>query len=93
MFGARQQQYAGTFDDDWLKNRKPLYPVDFDQRFYQSAPLDQQCKGFISGGERLMMSGFCHNDALSFRFPQRDVTASSLKMPTISKICLFLRFH
>ncbi|MCZ8502749.1 DUF2169 domain-containing protein [Vibrio lentus] len=76
FFGARQQ-YAGTFDDDWLENRKPLYPVDFDQRFYQSAPLDQQCKGFISGGERLMMSGFCHNDALSFRFPKEMYVAEA----------------
>ncbi len=76
FFGARQQ-YAGTFDDDWLENRKPLYPVDFDRRFYQSAPQDQQCKGFLSGGERLLISGFCHNDALTFRFPKEMYIAEA----------------
>lgn len=68
-FFAERSQWAGTFNEHWYEERRPLWPVDFDARFYQSAPKDQQCKGYLAGGERLMVSGFCHNDALSFRVP------------------------
>ncbi|OAJ93041.1 DUF2169 family type VI secretion system accessory protein [Vibrio bivalvicida] len=69
FFEARQK-LAGTFDENWVENRKPLLPIDFSQQFYQSAPQDQQCKGHLAGGERLMMSGFCHDDTISFRIPK-----------------------
>ncbi|MCV5919813.1 DUF2169 domain-containing protein, partial [Escherichia coli] len=69
FFEARQT-LAGTFDEEWIENRKPMLPLDFDRRFFQSAPADQQCKGFLKGGERLMMSGFCHDDTISFRIPK-----------------------
>jgi hypothetical protein len=34
--------YAGTYDKDWLDNVFPFLPADFDDQYYQSAPLDQQ---------------------------------------------------
>jgi hypothetical protein len=34
--------YAGTYDKNWLDNVFPFLPADFDERYYQSAPLDQQ---------------------------------------------------
>ncbi|WP_260260656.1 DUF2169 family type VI secretion system accessory protein [Vibrio intestinalis] len=68
-FFQSRQVLAGTFDEEWVENRKPMLPVDFDLGFYQSAPLDQQCKGYLIGGERLVMSGFCHDDTISFRIP------------------------
>ena len=74
-FFAERSQWAGTFDDNWYEQRRPLWPVDFDHRFYQSAPQDQQCKGHLTGGERLMVSGFCHNDVLSFRVPSEKCQA------------------
>ncbi|MDF4844944.1 DUF2169 domain-containing protein, partial [Vibrio parahaemolyticus] len=52
-----------------------MLPLDFDKRFFQSAPADQQCKGFLKGGERLMMSGFCHDDTISFRIPKEKYRA------------------
>lgn len=76
-FFESRQRLAGTFDDEWLENRKPTLPVDFDRRFYQTAPLDQQCKGHLSGGERIMMSGFCHDDTLTFRLPKTRYQAEA----------------
>lgn len=35
-------KYAGTYDQDWQDNALPFLPADFDERYYQSAPLDQQ---------------------------------------------------
>lgn len=34
--------FAGTYDDHWLKETRPFLPQDFDARYFQAAPLDQQ---------------------------------------------------
>jgi hypothetical protein len=44
---------AGTFDKQWLKNRAPLPPRDFDERFYNCAPDDQQIPGYLRGDETI----------------------------------------
>ncbi|CAM3915271.1 DUF2169 domain-containing protein [Vibrio aquimaris] len=77
-FFAERAQYAGTFDEHWLEHRRPLLPEDFDQKFYQSAPSDQQCCGFLEGSERLMMSGFNHDDVITFRLPTEKYVAQVL---------------
>lgn len=33
--------YAGTYDQTWLETTAPLWPQDFDERYFQAAPLDQ----------------------------------------------------
>jgi hypothetical protein len=35
-------RYAGTYDQKWLDEEFPFLPADFDEQYYQSAPLDQQ---------------------------------------------------
>ncbi|MCW7541894.1 DUF2169 domain-containing protein [Aquabacterium sp. A7-Y] len=35
-------QYAGTYDDRWREEHFPFLPPDFDERYYQAAPVDQQ---------------------------------------------------
>ena len=34
--------YSGTYDEVWLERHFPFLPSDFDDRYYQSAPADQQ---------------------------------------------------
>jgi hypothetical protein len=34
--------FAGTYDDEWLDSVFPFLPQDFDERYYQGAPADQQ---------------------------------------------------
>ena len=34
--------YAGTYDQHWLDHAFPFLPHDFDERYFQAAPLDQQ---------------------------------------------------
>jgi hypothetical protein len=34
--------YAGTYDQHWLDHVFPFLPPDFDEQYYQAAPLDQQ---------------------------------------------------
>lgn len=35
-------RFGGTYDDRWLKNDFPFLPADFDERYHQAAPEDQQ---------------------------------------------------
>jgi hypothetical protein len=53
---------AGTYDDKWTKEQLPLLPDDFDDRFFQCAPQDQQAPSFLRCGvpvvlQRLTPSG------------------------------------
>lgn len=45
-------RYAGTYDQAWRDQVFPFLPADFDERYYQSAPEDQQIP--IPVGERLV---------------------------------------
>src|SRR5262245_5566504 len=36
-----RRRFVGTYDDKWMKDRMPLPPHDFDDRFNQVAPVDQ----------------------------------------------------
>ncbi|HZF98431.1 MAG TPA: DUF2169 domain-containing protein [Pseudoxanthomonas sp.] len=42
--------YAGTYDQHWQDEIFPLLPLDFDERFFQCAPPDQQID-YPQGGE------------------------------------------
>ena len=42
-------QFAGTYDKDWLDNHFPFLPLDFDEKYYQAAPIDQQLSGSPCG--------------------------------------------
>ncbi|WP_330961105.1 DUF2169 family type VI secretion system accessory protein [Photobacterium sp. 53610] len=77
VFDMPRSRLAGTFDEAWEEERRPLYPVDFNPAFYQSAPADQQTKGLLEGGERLIVSGFSHEETLYFTVPRRSFEAQA----------------
>lgn len=62
--------HAGTFDENWSTTRRPLLPVDFDERFFQSAPADQQIAGFLQGGETVRVQGMHPDGTPPFRLPK-----------------------
>jgi hypothetical protein len=45
-----RRKYAGTYDAHWQKEIFPFLPKDFDERYFQCAPLDQQID-YPQGGE------------------------------------------
>ena len=63
-------QRAGTFDDAWMKSRMPLFPLDFDDRFFHCAPDDQQVPGYLRGGETVELTNLSANGYLSFQLPR-----------------------
>lgn len=47
----------GTLDAQWLAERYPLLPEDFDPRFYQSAAADQVATPYLVGDETVSLKG------------------------------------
>lgn len=37
-----RHRFAGTYDDAWRQKHFPFLPPDFDEQYFQAAPLDQQ---------------------------------------------------
>lgn len=65
-------QYAGTYDQSWVDNRAPFWPDDFDYRFFQSAPPDQQIP-YPTGGEDVVLNNLTPAGHVAFRLPHRPV--------------------
>ncbi len=61
--------YAGTYDETWKRDRAPLLPENFDARFFQIAPPDQQVPGFLRGGETFVLQNLTPRGTLRFTLP------------------------
>jgi hypothetical protein len=64
--------FGGTFDAKWLEHRWPLLPTDFDIRFNQIVPPDQQ-SATIKGGERARLIHLTPDGSWEFTLPLLDV--------------------
>jgi hypothetical protein len=65
-----RRKYAGSFDQKWMDERFPLWPDDFDARYFHCAPEDQQVAGFLRGGESVRLRNLTANGLLEFRLPR-----------------------
>ena len=65
--------FAGTYDEAWLNDIFPFLPADFDDRYFQSAPLDQQLDGALEGA-----AFTCVNMTVDGRF---DVIVPNIEIP------------
>jgi len=63
-------ELAGTYDENWEQTRQPLLPDDFDERYYQCAPEDQQAAGHLKGGEQVDLVNLTPNGRLQFHLPR-----------------------
>ncbi|MGL6313467.1 DUF2169 family type VI secretion system accessory protein [Vibrio sp. WXL103] len=70
-----RSEFGGTFDQTWLDEVYPLMPADFDTRFNQQAPPDQQWKGRLEGGERIVLAGFFEQGPVEFVLPRQQFIA------------------
>jgi hypothetical protein len=48
-FAETRARHAGTYDQHWMENVMPFLPPDFDDHYFQSAPLDQQGVSLAEG--------------------------------------------
>jgi len=73
-----RSQYAGTYDQNWLDNVFPKWPADFDSRYFQCAPEDQQID-YPNGSEVIELHNM-HPERpfISFKLPH------NLKIPMVA---------
>jgi hypothetical protein len=64
--------FAGTYDENWIAQQRPLLPLDFDVRHFQAAPLDQQSVA-IQGGESVEIRNMTPEGVWQFNLPILDV--------------------
>src|ERR1051326_4099932 len=69
--------FAGTYDENWQKNRLPLLPTDFDERFFQCAPEDQQTPRYLRGNESVELMNLTPSGKLRFKIPRIVLTFST----------------
>jgi hypothetical protein len=62
---------AGTYDEAWLKDHFPFLPPDFDERYYQAAPPDQQIP-HPQGGEEIVLVNLTPGGRVAFTLPVFD---------------------
>jgi hypothetical protein len=69
--------YAGTYDQAWLDYQYPLPPVDFDVRFHQAAPADQQLAA-IRAGEEICLKKMHPDGEVRFTLPPMELPMTFL---------------
>jgi hypothetical protein len=65
-------QQAGTYDQDWIDNTFPFLPADFNEAYYQAAPLDQQMP-YPKGGEEVVLVNLSPEGRIAFRLPTVEI--------------------
>jgi hypothetical protein len=65
-------KFTGTYDQNWLDNIFPFLPPDFDNRYYQAAPPDQQID-YPQGGEAVILENLTPTGTLAFNLPRVKV--------------------
>jgi hypothetical protein len=63
-----RREFAGKYDEDWLSSVFPFLPADFDERYHQAAPPDQQMN-YPKGGEEVVLVNLTPKGRTSFRLP------------------------
>lgn len=64
--------FAGTYDRHWRAEVCPLLPHDFDNRYFQAAPTDQQFPHF-RGGEHIRCVHMADEPVVEWRVPTLSV--------------------
>jgi hypothetical protein len=61
--------FAGTYDDAWEQERKPLLPRDFDRRFFNAASVGLVAPGYLTGTETVTIIGATPQGRIEFALP------------------------
>jgi hypothetical protein len=71
-------RWAGTYDQTWLDEHFPLLPPDFDDRFWNCAPEDQQLDAYRPG-ETVRLQGMTPEGDTFFYLPPAAVAVTVLE--------------
>ncbi|WP_071902871.1 DUF2169 family type VI secretion system accessory protein [Cystobacter ferrugineus] len=65
-----RRRYAGTYDAHWVERRAPLWPRDFDERFFQAAAPGLNVASRLKGGEEVVLEGLSPDGRREFLLPR-----------------------
>lgn len=68
-YWSPRKEFAGTYDEKWEAQRKPLPPTDYDPKWTLCAPPDQQIMGYLKGGEQVELTNMTPSGKLQFNLP------------------------
>lgn len=66
-----RRKLAGTYDDSWVRSRAPIWPRDFDEQFFCTAPACMQLSPHLVGGETVSAIGVHPDGPIDFKLPAR----------------------
>lgn len=66
---------SGTYDATWQAKRAPLWPQDFDERFFHAAPEGLRTSTHLRGGEQVVLEGVSPDGLMAFRLPTQRLMA------------------
>ncbi len=69
----QRMKNLGTYDAQWLRERWPWLPDDFDWSYFNAAPQDQRFKGFFRGDELVVLEG------MNASYPRIETALPALK--------------
>jgi hypothetical protein len=72
-----RRELAGHYDEQWLARRAPLWALDFDPRYHQCAPVDQQLAGHLHGREIVELQNLSVDGPIAFALPSIPLTFES----------------
>jgi len=73
-----RQEYVGTYDEQWMKQRAPYLPKDFDARFCQLAPPGLVAPGYLEAGTPVEVRGATPSGLLRLQLPPVRVEVTYL---------------
>ena len=71
-----RRKFAGTYDDQWLKERAPYLPLDFNPKFNSQVGDDWIYPGFLQGNESVAFNNIGLPLLQEFRLPHLQVAPS-----------------
>jgi hypothetical protein len=61
--------FAGTYDEAWVERIAPLWPHDFDLRFFNAAAPGLVASPGLRGGETVILTGLSPDGQIAFALP------------------------
>ncbi|WP_224242012.1 DUF2169 family type VI secretion system accessory protein [Hyalangium gracile] len=82
--------FAGTYDQAWTEQRAPLWPRDFDPRFFQAASPGLIASAGLKGGEPVVLGGFSPDGQISFPLPRHRLMVKSVFRNRVDRRAMLL---
>jgi hypothetical protein len=80
--------FAGTYDEKWDNERKPLLPTDFDRRFFNAATPGLVAPGFLKGDEPVVIVGAAPEGRVAFTLPGIPAPSCTINLSPGKRITL-----